>query len=159
VRHYLSSCTSAAGARVLFLEAYGSTESGNLATNRRILPHVQWRIGSVEGTPPPPQPSTDEAPHLQVQVGEFLVKTGNMMFSGYYGDAEKTREAFTDDGFYRTGDLVRVSRDMSSSSSSPSSSSSDVADSSWTVDVIGRVKSAIKLGNGKVCCDTCVMCC
>ena len=38
----------------------------------------------------------------------------------------------------RTGDLVRVSRKMSSSSSS------DGGDSFWTVDVIGRVKSAIK---------------
>ena len=56
----------------------------------------------MEGyTPPPPHPSTDNVPHLEVQVGEFLVKTGNMMFSGYYGDPEKTREAFTDDGFYR----------------------------------------------------------
>ena len=34
-------------------------------------------------------------------VGEFVVKTGQMMFSGYHGRPELTADAFTPDGFYR----------------------------------------------------------
>jgi len=37
-------------------------------------------------------------------IGEILVKTPGAML-GYYKDEEKTREAFTADGFMRTGDV------------------------------------------------------
>eukprot|EP01062_Namystynia_karyoxenos_P018182 TRINITY_DN16759_c0_g1_i4.p1 TRINITY_DN16759_c0_g1~~TRINITY_DN16759_c0_g1_i4.p1 ORF type:complete len:1198 (+),score=368.56 TRINITY_DN16759_c0_g1_i4:83-3595(+) len=107
---------------VQFFVGYGSTEAGNLAQNRRILPHVQWKLLPVEGLPADPD------------LGEFAVKTGDMMFSGYFREGGRTAEAFTEDGYYRLGDLVRITRE---------------ADGTALVDVIGRAKSTIKLGNGR----------
>eukprot|EP00930_Biecheleria_cincta_P024979 TRINITY_DN17828_c0_g1_i1.p1 TRINITY_DN17828_c0_g1~~TRINITY_DN17828_c0_g1_i1.p1 ORF type:complete len:1008 (+),score=160.29 TRINITY_DN17828_c0_g1_i1:47-3025(+) len=61
--------------------------------------------------------------------GELVVKTGAAMFAGYYQEPEKTADAFTDDGFYKIGDLVHIDNGR--------------------IDVIGRAKTSIKLGNGK----------
>jgi long-chain acyl-CoA synthetase len=43
-------------------------------------------------------------------VGEIEAH-GPSLFSGYRGDDEKTRQAFTDDGWFRTGDLGFLDRD------------------------------------------------
>ena len=106
-----------------FLELYGCTECGNLALNRQLLPHVEWRLLPLEG---------DGAE--TARVGEFVVKTGKMMFAGYHGRPALTAAAFTADGFYRTGDVVRVRT---------------AADGATLVDVLGRAKSSLKLANGK----------
>lgn len=42
--------------------------------------------------------------------GELLVSGPNVML-GYYKDPERTREAFTDDGWFRTKDLARLNKD------------------------------------------------
>ena len=44
---------------------------------------------------------------VKVQGGEILIK-GDNVFSGYYKDEERTREAFTKDGWFKTGDLGRI---------------------------------------------------
>ena len=67
-------------------------------------------------------------------LGELVVKTGRMMCAGYFKDPERTSCAFTADGLYKTGDLVRMT---GASGENP------------TVDVVGRAKTSIKLGNGR----------
>jgi len=49
-----------------------------------------------------PNPSTGE--------GEIQAK-GDNIFKGYYLDAEKTAEAFTQDGWFRTGDLGFIDKE------------------------------------------------
>jgi salicylate---[aryl-carrier protein] ligase len=41
------------------------------------------------------------------EIGELCFR-GPSTFTGYYGNPEATRTAFTSDGFFRTGDLVRA---------------------------------------------------
>ena len=85
------------------LERYGMTETGMLASNplhgeRRpgsvglALPEVTIRLS---GTNP---------------IGTLEVKGPNV-FQGYWQMPEKTREAFTDDGFFITGDQATLSKD------------------------------------------------
>ncbi len=82
------------------LQGYGLTETSPVVTTNteqsrrpgsvgRALPGVQARI----------------APD-----GEILVK-GASVFQGYFRDPERTRAAFTDDGWYRTGDIGELDRD------------------------------------------------
>ena len=78
-----------------FLELYGGTECGNLACNRRLLAHVQYKLLPLDGG------GHHEEGSETGRVGEFVVKTGQMMFSGYHGRPELTADAFTPDGFYR----------------------------------------------------------
>ena len=113
-------CVNSKGGKLTFVEGYGATECGNIASNRRICAHVQWRLLPVEG--------------MADDCGQLAVKTGAMMFSGYYRDAARTAKAFTDDGYYLTGDNVRISSD----------------DDGWPlVDVLGRSKTTTKLKTGK----------
>lgn len=87
------------------VERYGMTETGIMLSNpldgERLagqvgipLPGVQMRIanpetGSVAG---------------EGEVGELQTR-GQHVFSGYWGDPEKTKRSFTRDGWFRTGDL------------------------------------------------------
>lgn len=112
------------GQHVRFLEMYGGTECGNIAVNRKLSPQVEYRLrpfGDMEITKGEDGKDQGE--------GELLVKTGASMFSCYYKDPERTKAAFTEDGFYIIGDLVSISGDR--------------------IDVRGRAKTSIKLGNGK----------
>ncbi|MGA2480826.1 MAG: hypothetical protein ABSG63_18940 [Spirochaetia bacterium] len=59
------------------------------------MPGVQMRIAD-------PRPDSGE--------GEVQVKGPNVM-RGYYRDEERTREAFTPDGWFRTGDLGAMDRE------------------------------------------------
>eukprot|EP00929_Paragymnodinium_shiwhaense_P080870 TRINITY_DN42216_c0_g1_i1.p1 TRINITY_DN42216_c0_g1~~TRINITY_DN42216_c0_g1_i1.p1 ORF type:complete len:1024 (-),score=167.95 TRINITY_DN42216_c0_g1_i1:276-3347(-) len=61
--------------------------------------------------------------------GELVVKTGDAMFAEYYKDPERTQAAFTEDGYYKIGDLVHIE--------------------DGRIDVIGRAKTSVKLGNGR----------
>jgi long-chain acyl-CoA synthetase len=63
------------------------------------------------------------------EIGEILVKSpGNML--GYYKDPEKTREAFTEDGFLRTGDVGEL-------------------DAQGRLKLTGRAKEQFKTSKGK----------
>lgn len=82
------------------LERYGMSEAGMIASNplngERLpgtvgfaLPDVSIRIGNAENL---------EAP------GEVEIKGPNL-FKGYWRKPDKTKEAFTHDGYFKTGDI------------------------------------------------------
>ena len=95
VAGFFRGCRLGSGEPVQFLELYGGTECGNLACNRRLLAHVQYKLLPLDGGEHHEEGSETGG------VGEFVVKTGQMMFSGYHGRPELTADAFTPDGFYR----------------------------------------------------------
>ena len=83
----------------LVLSGYGMTEAApmltfnmpghsKLATAGRPIPGVSLRITAAPG----------------VQYGEVQARGANV-FSGYWRNPERSRSAFTDDGWLRTGDL------------------------------------------------------
>jgi malonyl-CoA/methylmalonyl-CoA synthetase len=87
------------------LERYGMTETGMNASNAyegarlagavgQSLPGVELRIAS----------ESDGARLGEGQIGVVEVRGPNL-FSGYWRDPDKTRAAFTADGWFRTGDL------------------------------------------------------
>ncbi len=91
---------------VTLLERYGMTETGMNLSNplhgeRRVgsvgvpLPGVSARIVDAETGMPLPDGA----------VGELQIK-GAHVFKGYWGQPEKTAEAFSDDGWLRTGDMA-----------------------------------------------------
>jgi len=90
---------------------YGLTETAPLLT---LSPPGTRRVESV-GRPLPDveiRIDTDavEAGGDDHRVGEILAR-GPGVFDGYLGLEEKTREAFTEDGWYRTGDLGWLDED------------------------------------------------
>jgi long-subunit acyl-CoA synthetase (AMP-forming) len=85
--------------KAMVLIGYGTTESGNISFNG----------GKISGNYklldcPDLGYSTKDTPNSR---GELCVKNENM-FSGYYNDPEKTKEAFTEDGYFKTGDIVEI---------------------------------------------------
>jgi len=101
------------------LAAYGMTE--NFALSHTCRPG-QVRVGYV-GSP---------WPHVECRlsdIGEVLVRAPwNML--GYYKEPEKTREAFTEDGYLRTGDLGQI-------------------DELGRLKIVGRAKEQFKTSKGK----------
>lgn len=101
------------------LQGYGMTE--NCAYAAIELPETA-RAGSV-GRPLPGSGFRLDGD------GEIQFKHPAVM-TGYYREPEKTREAFTDDGWLRTGDRGRV-------------------DADGFLYITGRIKDAFKTGKGK----------
>jgi long-chain acyl-CoA synthetase len=82
------------------IEGYGLTETAPTLTINRPR---DFRFDSVGK----PLPSVE----LRLDAdGEILVR-GENVFSGYDGDPEATRAAFTEDGWFRTGDIGRFTED------------------------------------------------
>jgi len=81
------------------LEFYGSTEASLVA----LTPRGAWRPGRA-GKP------VDDADVRFAPDGEILVRSPGL-FIEYFGDAEATRAAMTDDGYLRTGDHGRLDAD------------------------------------------------
>nr|WP_297402794.1 AMP-binding protein [uncultured Marinobacter sp.] len=101
------------------LEGYGMSE--NFAYSHMNKPG-RSRTGYVG----------EALPGVEVKIselGEVLVKSPATMI-GYYKDEEKTREAFTDDGFLRTGDKGEI-------------------DEMGRLKLTGRIKEIFKTSKGK----------
>lgn len=87
-----------AGIRII--EGYGLTETSPVIA---VNSFKKMKIGSV-GTP---------VNNLSVKIqedGEITVK-GPSITQGYYNDEEKTKEAFTEDGYFKTGDIGYIDED------------------------------------------------
>ena len=80
--------------RSAFLELHNDVE--HLDSVGRATPGVQIRIADVEGVAA-----------ARGQVGSIQIKADTVM-SHYWNDAERTRHAFTPDGWLQTGDLGRL---------------------------------------------------
>lgn len=92
------------------LERYGMTEAGMICSN----PLQGERLAGTVG---PPLAGVEvrvrNAAGAAVETGSRggLEITGPNVFKGYWGNAEKTAESFTDDGYFITGDLASIDAD------------------------------------------------
>jgi long-chain acyl-CoA synthetase len=87
-------------AGIPILEGYGLTETSPVIS---VNSFGKVKAGSV-GIP---------LENLKVRIesdGEIVVK-GPSVFGGYYKDEEKTKEAFTDDGYFKSGDIGILDED------------------------------------------------
>ena len=87
-------------AGIPILEGYGLTETSPVIS---VNSFGKVKVGSV-GIP---------LENVKVRIesdGEIVVK-GPSIFESYYKDEEKTKEAFTDDGYFRTGDIGHLDED------------------------------------------------
>jgi malonyl-CoA/methylmalonyl-CoA synthetase len=92
----------------MILERYGMTETLMNASN----PYDGERVPGSVGAPLPgvqirvthPQSG---APESAGEIGTLEIRGANV-FAGYWGDAHKTRESFTADGWFKSGDLGRI---------------------------------------------------
>ena len=101
------------------IEGYGMSE--NFAVSHGTEP------GETEaGIVGPPYPGVE---HRIAENGEIQVR-GDSNMIGYYKDPERTREAFTEDGWLRTGDRGEI-------------------DSRNRLRITGRTKELFKTGKGK----------
>src|SRR5690606_15320821 len=101
-------------------EGYGMTE--NLA-----LSHITEPGKDQQGTV---GPTYDGVTHrIDPETGEIQMHSPALMM-GYYKEPEKTREAFTEDGWLRTGDKGSI-------------------DKQGLLRITGRVKDLFKTGKGK----------
>ena len=82
------------------IERYGITEGGIVVTNPYDGPRQAGRVGYP-------------FPGVEVKLGELdeVQLKGGQVFSGYWNNAEATREAFTSDGFFKTGDVGEIGED------------------------------------------------
>jgi long-chain acyl-CoA synthetase len=81
------------------LEGYGLTETSPILTSNT---QKHRRYGTI-GRP---------LPNVQVKVvNDELFVRGPSVFRQYYKNPQKTKEAFTADGWFKTGDLVSVDED------------------------------------------------
>ena len=103
---------------VEFCFGYGLTETANLTSANANAIDKPTSIGKI-------YPGQE----TKIVDGELWVK-GDNVFSGYYKDPERTREALTEDGWLRTGDLCRF-------------------DEEGFLYITGRIKNLIILSNGE----------
>lgn len=89
-------------AGIPILEGYGLTETSPVISvnNFGVLGTKVGSVGRV----------LDNLSVIIAKDGEILVK-GPSVTSGYYKDEEKTKEAFTSDGYFMTGDIGEIDSD------------------------------------------------
>jgi acyl-CoA synthetase (AMP-forming)/AMP-acid ligase II len=81
--------------------AWGLTETAPAVTMTRFDDPAPARRASVGRVLPEAEIRIETGGH---EFGEILVKSPGV-FSGYYNDADLTRQSFTADGWFKTGDL------------------------------------------------------
>ncbi|HSX93243.1 MAG TPA: AMP-binding protein [Hydrogenophaga sp.] len=101
-------------------EGYGMTE--NLA-----LSHITEAGKNQQGSVGPTYPGVEQ--RIDPQTGEIQMRSQALM-QGYYKEPEKSREAFTEDGWLKTGDKGSI-------------------DAGGLLRITGRVKDLFKTGKGK----------
>lgn len=82
------------------LEGYGLTETSPIISTNTLIAQKYGTVGQ-------------KLSNMQIKTskdGELLVK-GPGVFEKYFRNPEKTKEAFTSDGWFKTGDLVDIDRD------------------------------------------------
>jgi len=92
------------------LERYGMTEAGMITSNPLNGPRLAGTVGT---TLPGVTARVRAADATLAAAGEpgILEIAGPSVFCGYWRNAEKSRAAFTDDGFFVTGDIVTMAAD------------------------------------------------
>jgi malonyl-CoA/methylmalonyl-CoA synthetase len=89
------------------LERYGMTETLMNTSN-------PYEGARVPGSVGPPLPGIlvriSDAKLATDSIGNIEIRGPNV-FAGYWGDAQKTRDSFTTDGWFKTGDLGRIDHD------------------------------------------------
>lgn len=88
------------GAGIPILEGYGLTETSPVISVNSFDHLKIGSVGHILNT-------------LDVKIqedGEITVK-GPSVFGGYYKDEEKTKEAFTEDGYFKTGDIGHIDQE------------------------------------------------
>ena len=112
--------------------SYGLTESTGSVTFTDWGDAAEDLLDTV-GRPVFPQDFRIAGPHGPLPPGETgeIQLRGPMATTGYHGDPEATREAFTDDGWLRTGDLAAL-------------------DLGGRVRLVGRLKEMFKSGGYNV---------
>ena len=114
------------------LERYGLTETLMNTSNPYDGPRLPGSVGiplrDIALRVVKPEGGTVEQ---QPDVIGALEIAGPNVFAGYWRDAEKTREAFTADGWFKTGDLGRI-------------------DGSGYVHIVGRLKDLVISGGYNV---------
>ncbi len=88
------------GERIAMASSWGATETGPLATSVHFFIDRAGVIGN-------PVPGTAIKMARDGDKLEMRVK-GPSVTPGYFGDPDKTRDAFDADGYYRTGDAGRL---------------------------------------------------
>lgn len=106
------------------IQGYGLTETSGAAT--ATFEHDN-RIGSVGKAMSGTEIRISDAD--KAGVGEVLIR-GDVVFKGYYRNAEATADAFTANGWFRSGDLGRIDKD-------------------GHLYIVGRAKDVIVLPSGK----------
>lgn len=102
---------------VRFCPGYGLTETANLVSGNADVENHPTSVGMPY-----------EGQDLKIVNGELWIK-GDHLFSGYYGDEEKTAAAM-EDGYFKTGDLARL-------------------DEEGFLYIVGRAKNIILTDNGE----------
>ena len=89
------------------LERYGMTEALMITSNAYA---AEGRVAGSVGFPLPDISARLARESEPGQPGVLEIKGPNV-FSGYWRQADKTRDAFTDDGWFRTGDIATIDGD------------------------------------------------